>query len=1026
MRKPSLIPHAAGQLVWCPADPSLGIGIVVRCDRTRIGVQFSRLEEERMYTTRSVESTVERYPIGHGEKVQLSTGETSRALEPVGVEHDLVVYRLENGKQVSENLLTPDIRDIGAKARLATLNLVHPDVVRARMKGIALAKRWPRPGLSAILGARVQWLPHQIDVASRALASDKVRLLLADEVGLGKTVEAALIYAGLRYENRAQRVLIITPQALTIQWLGEIFRKTHELVTYLDDERIDDARRDFPDLSPFEAHQRVIISVDQLSQDPRIFKEATTASWDLVIVDEAHHFRWSQANGGNAAYRLGEALSHKARHLLLLTATPMALDPVQYHALLRLLDPLRFDAPASFEKMRSRVHELRTLGRQIEAALSLQESLSEDTRAQTQSLLSDDSEDTETLDKLLGTPLKSPRRRLIGDQVLDALRQRHALADYVVRNRRGPVGGLPNRLSEVCPLSPSPAQEQLIEAGETVMFELADTIDDPVERNQTLGRLLRALWATPRALIDILKPLSPDLVEHLSPFVAQVVGAPLDQQALPTGDVRLRWLVEHLRQEAGEKVLVFVETDIAVRALKDALEAVLGSDIAVFHRGLNPRDQDRQVAWFRGVNGPQVMLSTEAGGEGRNFQFCHQVVLYDLPWRPAAIEQRVGRIDRVGQKRDVRILVPYFKTGYEAAILKVMQQAIGVLDQTVGGIDYALEFVSDRLAQLVLDGGGADDWKDLYRETHKLVTSTRQRIADAVDPIIDHASFEPGRIKALMNDIPEDLEAQTEEFIRGYANHNHLDIHQAEGPVVVVEGAPSSRGGESKDLVYSATFSRAHGLDHEDLEFLSFGHPLVEDALEWANQAVDASAALALDRGYERDGAVFIWRYGLEWAEDVPQASSYIEDHLLTLALDESGQAVPELVGLLDGDKPLDRMDDKPLKAAQQQWRRLVEQNHDLAERQAQIWAEQALKAALKKLTQQAKTQNRNLERQVKRRLQGVDDSERSQHIEQEHIALCKQLKLENQLIKKTLKGGGPRLLGAMAVRLVKAKTVSA
>src|SRR5690606_34089806 len=144
-----------------------------------------------------------------------------------------------------------------------------------------------------------------------------------------------------------------------------------------------------------------------------------------------------------------------------------------------------------------------------------------------------------------------------------------------------------------------------------------------------------------------------------------------------------------------------------------------------------PRDQDRQVAWFRDPAGPQVMLSTEAGGEGRNFQFCNRVVLYDMPWRPATVEQRIGRVDRVGQAHDVHVLVPCFKGGFEQAVLKVLQESIGVLDETVGGIDHALEYVSDRLGELILASAGSDAWKALYLDTRRLVSETRERIARA-------------------------------------------------------------------------------------------------------------------------------------------------------------------------------------------------------------------------------------------------------------------------------------------------------
>jgi len=310
-----------------------------------VRVKFWRLQEERLYTTRSAEPIIVRYSIAPGERVRNRGGEEHRVRARLEVERKgLAIYELEAGEQSIESDLVPEIRDIGAMERLATLTLAHPEVVRARVEGLELAKLGKRPGRAAVLGARVQWLPHQIDVACRAIERDPVRMLLADEVGLGKTVEAALIYAGLRHEGRARRVLILTPESLTIQWLGEIFRKTHELIVLLDDERIDDADTDMPELGPFEAYQRVVASIDRIAKDEDLAAQCVASQWDLVIVDEAHHLKWAAEKGNkgaNAAYRLVEQLSRQTRHLLLLTATPMALDPAEYHALLRLLDPTR-------------------------------------------------------------------------------------------------------------------------------------------------------------------------------------------------------------------------------------------------------------------------------------------------------------------------------------------------------------------------------------------------------------------------------------------------------------------------------------------------------------------------------------------------------------------------------------------------------------------------------------------------------------------------------------------------------------
>lgn len=1030
MSQNTKVPNSVGQLVWCPSDPSLGVGVVTQVSSGQLTVRFWRLQEDRIYTTRGADHAIIRYEIAVGERVRDAQGRDTRVARLVsGVGAALSTYELDDGIQAVESELVPNVRDIGAKERLATLNLIHPEVVRARVLGMDLAAVGARPGNAAVLGGRVQWLPHQIDVATRALSQDPVRMLLADEVGLGKTVEAALIYAGLRQEGRAARVLILTPESLCIQWLGEIYRKVHELFVLLDEQRLEDTATDFPDLNPFEAHQHIVTAIDRVVADPMLVEQALNTTWDLVIVDEAHHLRWRPKDGGNTAYRLVEGLAARSRHMLLLTATPMALDPTEYHALLRLLDPIRFDDPSMFDAVGRRVSTIRDLSLQLTTAVDEKKSIGKKLQAAVQEFLSDDAHDVAAFTALSELTPASPKRRGALEAVMEALRYRHGLADYVVRNRRGPVGGLPERKAMVFGLEPTEKQAELIEVGEAVMFELAQTIDDPKIKHRVIGELLRSLWATPLALIDVLKPYSTELVRELWPHIQEVVQAPLDKNGLPTGDARLRWLVKHIHaMPPQEKLLVFVESAVAVRALKDALEPVLGGNLAMFHRDLSPRDQDRQVSWFRSPSGPQVMLSTEAGGEGRNFQFCHQVVLYDLPWRPATVEQRIGRVDRVGQAHDVHVLVPYFKSGYEAAILKVMQEAIGVLDRTVGGIDHALEHVSDQVAALVLENQPADQWKKLYVDVKGLVGEARERIAAGVDPILDFASFSAERAQEILDVVPKDLETRLETFVQRYAGHSKLELHGKGPHLLAVEGAVGAAGREDSETGYVATFSRTHALDHEDVEFLSFGHPLVNQAFEWAHEAHDASAALAICRGFATDSAVFVWRYGLDLPDDVGAAAAYFETQALTFAVDEAGKHRPELESLLkSNERPLDRMDPSPLRGALPRWRSLVEQNHTVAERLAQNAVKESVAGAEKRLGEAMQRRRRDLERSFRRALESCPpESAQRQALEERNVEQMHEIERAHERMLTAIRHARPRLVAAMAVRLLRTKQVSA
>ncbi|SVD82514.1 uncharacterized protein METZ01_LOCUS435368, partial [marine metagenome] len=260
----------------------------------------------------------------------------------------------------------------------------------------------------------------------------------------------------------------------------------------------------------------------------------------------------------------------------------------------------------------------------------------------------------------------------------------------------------------------------------------------------------------------------------------------------------------------------------------------------------------------------------------------------DLPWRPATIEQRIGRIDRVGQDHDVEVFVPFFRSGYEAAILKVMERSIGVLERTVGGIDHALEYVSLRLGDLIYENAGPEEWQELYDETEELVGEARLKIERSADPILDLASYDPQRAASVLARVPEDLETKIEKFISGYASYCKLNLTPKGQDLVGVDGGPRAASSDSEGDYYG-TFRRSYALDHEDVDFLSFGHPLVEQALDWSKESVEQSAGLALRRGASRDGAVFLWVFGVDFPEGSERVSPYFSAGYFTYALDEAG-----------------------------------------------------------------------------------------------------------------------------------------
>lgn len=228
-----------------------------------------------------------------------------------------------------------------------------------RLDALHLSERREASGLGSFLGGRIRLFPHQLHVAERAARADPVRWLLADEVGLGKTVEACMILNRLVQTRRAERCLVVAPETLTVQWLGELWRKHHQVFALLDDRRLADVARDFgPEFNPFDVHRRAVVSLELLTERPRLTEQAVAAGVDLLVVDEAHRLRRPKGHAGEAEYRAVEPMAALGRHLLLLTAVPFEDDVHGFFRLLQLLRPAELVDEETFEACLARAQPL--------------------------------------------------------------------------------------------------------------------------------------------------------------------------------------------------------------------------------------------------------------------------------------------------------------------------------------------------------------------------------------------------------------------------------------------------------------------------------------------------------------------------------------------------------------------------------------------------------------------------------------------------------------------------------------------
>ena len=627
-------------------------------------------------------------------------------------------------------------------------------------------------GMGSFLGGRIRLFPHQLYVAERATATHPVRWLLADEVGLGKTIEACLILNHLvhtgsstRSGQGAERCLVVVPEALTVQWLGELWRKYHHVFTLLDGPRLADVARDFgADFNPFDVHRRAVIALETLTERPELTEQAVSAGIDLLVIDEAQRIRRPRGHPGDPRYRAIAPIAALGRHVLLLSATPLEDDAHGFFTLLQLLRPDEFPDEVSFE-------ERLATGKPLPPCTS----------------------STRRSD-IGGLPARVGIRIDLPD---DAGSRRRAAVEAELR---GPEGSAPHRESAS-----------------------ANTESNPVRRRRTVDRIRRAL-ASGAALAAVLGPQDRDLRQQA--------------EAMDKTDPRLVWLLATAPRwrAAKEKTLIFVAHRETLEMLRTALSHRAQLASGVFHEDLSAARRDTEVARFRAPDGPSLMVSTEAGGEGRNFEFCRRLILFDLPWKPTVVEQRIGRLDRIGRNMPVEII--YFRppAGVGADVVRVFE-TLGVFREPLAGLEPQLAHIESALEEIALDTHASLTDERLERLVAEAVAA-RTRIREAAYQQLHRDPYRSDMAAGILARVPNGLDALTERIVTTACARLGFRVEHLRGRRIfaiefgneaIVDSLPGVAGGSA----YVGTFDREEAVEDESIDFFASGHPLVEGVLAY-------------------------------------------------------------------------------------------------------------------------------------------------------------------------------------------------
>jgi len=721
--------------------------------------------------------------------------------------------QLADGRELAISELWPLPAPASPLAELIHGRIGATEDFRNRLDALRLAELREAEGLGSFLGGRIRLFPHQLYVAEQACRTDPVRWLLADEVGLGKTVEACLIMNRLIHTRRAERMLVVAPETLTVQWLGELWRKHHQVFVLIDPKRLADIVRDFgAGMNPFDVHRRAIVSLELLAENRRLGEQAAAAGIDLLVVDEAHHLRRRPGHPGNAAYRAVAPLAALGRHLLLLTATPLEDDAHGFFRLLQLLRP---------------------------------EALPEDV------------------------------------SIEERLRRREPLPPCTSATRRVDIGGLPPRHGIPVFLGREEGWKILRKLERQARTPPAST---PGEKRRKSDRIVRAL-ASPEALAAVLdadeKAMSGELLAS--------AGAT---------DPRRLWLLEQLPgwQRRGEKTLIFVAHRETLEALQEALGARFR--VAIFHEDLSTERRDIEVAQFRLADGPMVLVSTECGGEGRNFEFCHRLVLYDLPWNPAVVEQRIGRLDRIGRRRPTEIV--YFRppSGF-GMTLAGLYEAIGLFDQPLGGLVRELGHVAREVERQALSAGDDDVDPGAFFEVLEEAREAHDRIREAAYHELHRDPYDPSLATGILERVPEELETFTRALVLRAAARFGFDVEELDsrgtwlirlGYEALVDRLPGIPAGSE----LRGTFDRAWAVENEALDFFASGHPLVEGILTELEEGPRGRAAfLNLSGDDDASGLLAIYEQGAGFRVEVVDAAGRSRPDLLAGLLEAESLVSP-------------------------------------------------------------------------------------------------------------------------------------
>ncbi|WP_435929059.1 RNA polymerase-associated protein RapA [Dryocola sp. BD613] len=803
------MPFILGQRWISDTESELGLGTVVAVDPRMVTLLFPATGENRLYARN--DSPVTRVMFNPGDTVTSHEGWQLK-VDEVKEENGLLSYigtRLdteEAGTVLREIFLDSKLVFSKPQDRLFAGQIDRMDRFALRFRARNYQSEQYRQPWSGLRGMRTSLIPHQLNIAHDVGRRHAPRVLLADEVGLGKTIEAGMILHQQLLAGSAERVLIVVPETLQHQWLVEMLRRFNLRFALFDDERYAEAQHDSD--NPFETEQLVICSLDFVRRSKQRLEHLCEAGWDLMVVDEAHHLVWSEDAPGRE-YQAIEQLAEHVPGVLLLTATPEQLGMESHFARLRLLDPNRFH---DFEQFVEEQQNYRPVADAVALLLAGNRLTNDQLNAMGELIGEQDIEPL--LQTANGNREGSEAAR---QELISMLMDRHGTSRVLFRNTRNGVKGFPKRELHTIRL-PLPTQ-----------YQTAIKVSGIMSARKSVEDRAR----------DMLYP---------EQIYQEFEG---DSGTWWNFDPRVEWLMGYLTSHRSQKVLVICAKAATALQLEQVLREREGIRAAVFHEGMSIIERDRAAAWFAEEDtGAQVLLCSEIGSEGRNFQFASQLVMFDLPFNPDLLEQRIGRLDRIGQAHDIQIHVPYLEKTAQSVLVRWYHEGLDAFEHTCPTGRAIYDNVYKQLIEYLAAPENTEGFDALIKQCREQHDALKLQLEQGRDRLLEIHSNGGEKSQALAEAIAEqDSDTGLVNFALNL--FDIVGINQDDRGDNIVVLTPSDHmlvpdfPGLPEDGC-TITFERDVALSREDAQFVTWEHPIIRNGLDLILSGDTGSCALSL------------------------------------------------------------------------------------------------------------------------------------------------------------------------------------